>query len=57
MTDDHLASAGRPIDTDELLATIGELYFQVRILQRMLAQSQAAAAPPVEQVNHAVREQ
>lgn len=42
------------IDTDQLLAAIGELYVQVRVLRGILARQQQAAAP---ESNHAVPEQ
>jgi hypothetical protein len=32
-----------PIETEELLATIGELYVQVRVLRKMLQQQQTVA--------------
>lgn len=35
-----------PIDTDELLAAIGELYVQVRVLRRLLIRSQQAEPAP-----------
>jgi hypothetical protein len=41
-----------PIDTDELLAAIGELYVQVRVLRRMVVRQEAA-----ERSNHAVQPQ
>jgi len=37
----QLPAGASPIDTDELLATIGELYVQTRIQRKMLAQVQA----------------
>jgi hypothetical protein len=45
-----------PIDTDELLAAIGELYLQVRIQRKIIAQQQARPTAPadLEMVNHQV---
>lgn len=36
----HLPPGAVPIDTEELLAAIGELYVQVRLLRRVVAQQQ-----------------
>jgi hypothetical protein len=33
-----------PIDTDELLAAVGELYVQVRVLRKLLIRSQQQGA-------------
>jgi hypothetical protein len=36
----ELPTGAQPIDVDELLAAIGELYVQVRVYRRVLAQQQ-----------------
>jgi hypothetical protein len=43
-----------PIDMDELLEAIGELYLQVRIQRKMLQQQQSRPAAPLdlEMANH-----
>jgi hypothetical protein len=44
MAEQQLPPGATPIDTDELLAAIGELYVQVRVLRRIVQQQQGAAA-------------
>ena len=47
MADDHAAPlppGARPIGTEELLACIGELYVQARVLRQVIAQQQQQSA-------------
>jgi hypothetical protein len=46
----EIPPSATPIDTDELLTTIGELYVQVRVMRRIIAQLQHQA-----ETNHAVQ--
>lgn len=42
---EQLPPGATPIDTDELLAAIGELYVQVRVYRRVIAQQQQQSTP------------
>jgi len=51
---DQLPADARPIQTDELLAAIGELYVQVRVLRGMLMAQQQQ--PPTTSPNGTPRD-
>jgi hypothetical protein len=46
MTAQQLPPGATPIDVDEMFAAIGELYFQVRVLRKMVQQQQQQASSP-----------
>jgi hypothetical protein len=41
----QLPPGATPIDVEEMFAAIGELFFQVRVLRKMVQQQQQASSP------------